>query len=151
MAKNNSDKSNSFSGWQGRSGLDPIDTYRIEANVDGVFLRRLFTLKLRTRNFFALIGLLFLGTGVTGLMIFAIYAMTTTQLYVRSDVERYVAIGGFYCLTGFFLLIGVALLLNFLINLGIVLGYVRTQSGSRNKDNRKEAKKKLPKRRKDYQ
>ena len=31
-----------------RSGLDPVDTYREEAFMEGMFLKRLFTLKLRT-------------------------------------------------------------------------------------------------------
>jgi len=37
-----------------RSGLDPVDTYREEAFMEGVFYRRLFTLQVRTRNRFYL-------------------------------------------------------------------------------------------------
>jgi hypothetical protein len=150
MAKNNSPKSSSLSGWQGRSGLDPVDTSRINASVDGIFLKRLFTLRLRTRNFFSLMAMLMFGVAATGLMTFAIYAMMITPLYGKPNIEANIALAVFYCLNGFVLLVGIALLLNFFINLGIILGFVRTQSKSRSEGNSKEFKKKPPKRRKDY-
>ncbi len=36
----------------GASGLDPMDTYREAAYAEGLFYRRLFTGRLRTRNEF---------------------------------------------------------------------------------------------------
>jgi hypothetical protein len=40
---------------EGRSGLDPIETNLEGAYMEGTFYRKLFTLKVRTRNIFYLI------------------------------------------------------------------------------------------------
>jgi hypothetical protein len=146
VAKNNSDKSSSFSGWQGRSGLDPIDTSRINATVDGIFLKRLFTLRLRTRNIFSLIAMLIFGVAATSLMLFAFYGFFSTPVHGRLALSGYLLFALWYSMLGFILLVGLALLLNFAINVGIMAGMIRSPKI----ENRKEAKKKLPKRRKDY-
>jgi hypothetical protein len=146
MAKNDSDKSSSFSGWQGRSGLDPVDTSRINASVDGIFLKRLFTLRLRTRNIFSLIAMLIFGAATTGLMLFAFYGFLSMSRFKQFALSDYLVLTLWYSMLGFILFVGLALLINFAINVGIMLGIIR----SRKKESRKEAKKKLPKRRKDY-
>jgi hypothetical protein len=155
MPQNKSRLPNSLNG-QGWSGLDPLDASRTAANVEGVFLKRLFTLKLRTRNIFSLITMLVFGVSATGLMSIAIYAVSSMVSSARPigkpDPLAYLALAIFYFLVGLVLLIGIALLVNFSINLGIILGFIRSKSGSKNREeqNRKEPKKKLPKRRKDF-
>jgi hypothetical protein len=146
MAKNNSDKSSNFSGWQGRSGLDPIDTSRINASVDAIFLKRLFTLRLRTRNIFSLIAMLIFGVVATSLMLFAFYGFLSMPLYRELKLSDYLLFALWYSMLGFILLVGLALLLNFAINIGIMVGIIKSPKIR----NYKEAKKKLPKRRKDY-
>src|SRR5512138_3754836 len=113
MPKDKSDKSSSFPSWQGRSGLDPVDTSRIAARAEGVFLRRLFTLKLRTRNAFSLVTMLVLGVAATGLMGFTFYTMATTPIAGKPDFMDYLMITVFYSILGLVLLVGIALLLNF--------------------------------------
>jgi hypothetical protein len=146
MAKNNSDKSSNFLGWQGRSGLDPVDTYRTEAHVEGVFLRRLFTLKLRTRNIFSLLAMLIFGVGATSLMGFAFYGLATSRSVGKLDLTDYLLAIPFYFVLGLIFFIGLALLLNFVVNVAIMLGIIKNTKQRISK----EAKKKLPKRRKDY-
>ena len=45
----------------GRSGLDPMDTYREEGSVAGLFIRNLFTGHVRTRNPVLLILMTLIG------------------------------------------------------------------------------------------
>ena len=135
---------------QGRSGLDPLDTSRTAASIEGWFLRRLFTLKLRTRNIFSLIVMLLFGISATGFMGIAFYAMITTPLVRKLDFMGYLMFAVLYSIFGLVLFIGIALLLNFGINLGIVLGFIKIRSNNQQGQRPKEAKKKMPKRRKDY-
>jgi cytochrome b subunit of formate dehydrogenase len=152
MPKKNFNNPNSFPGWRGRSGLDPVDTYRNEAYVEGAFLRRLFTFKLRTRNVISLITMLIFGLAVTGLILFFIIGAITTPLFGNMGLEEYLLAIPFCLMLGLVLFIGLALLINFSINVGIISGLVRNKSVSQNtnRGNRKTAKKKIPKRRKDY-
>lgn len=138
---------------QGWSNLDPINAPRTATNAEITFLKRLFTLRLRTRDAFALTAMLVSGIVLTALMSFFIYAAITT--FDHSPGEKlwiYLATAYFYAMLGFFWLIGVALIVNFLINLGVNLGLIRNSWGLKNGNERKrkEVKKKLPKRRKDF-
>ena len=138
---------------QSWANYDPVDASRTAANVEVAFLKRLFTFKLRTRNAFSLITMLLFGIALTGFMSFAIYAAITTFVHSHgAQVGPYLFLAFFYSLLSFVWLIGLALLINFVVNVWISLGFVRSTSGSNNgkEHNRKEAKKKLPKRRKDF-
>ncbi len=149
----NKTKSGGFQNYlhgQGRSGLDPLDTSRTAAGIEGWFLRRLFTFTLRTRNIFSLAMMLFFGVGVTGFMGFAFYAMVTTPLVGKLNFMEYVMFTVFYSVLGLVLFIGIALLLNFSINLGIVLGFIKVRSSNQQRQISNESKKKIPKRRKDF-
>lgn len=149
----NKTKSGGFQNYlhrQGRSGLDPLDTSRTAASIEGWFLRRLFTLTLRTRNIFSLAVMLLFGIGATGFMGFAFYAMVTTPLVEKLDFMGYLMFTVLYSIFGLVLFIGIALLLNFGINLGIVLGFIKVKSINQQEQKVKENKKKMPKRRKDF-
>ena len=149
----NKTKSGDFQNYlhgQGRSGLDPLDTSRTAASIEGWFLRRLFTLKLRTRNIFSLLVMLLFGIGATGLMGFAFYAITTTPLVGKLDFMGYLMFVVLYSIFGLVFFIGITLLLNFGINLGIVLGFIKVKSNHQQAQKIKEKKKKMPKRRKDF-
>ncbi len=150
MAKNDSQKSNGFPLWQGRSGLDPLDTSRVEASADGIFLRRLFTFKLRTRNIISLFMMLLFGVAATSLMLFAIFGIITSPPIKLIDIIGYIIFTGFYLMLGFVLLIGIVLLINFAINVGIIFGFWKNDSQKKVGSYRKEETKKMPKRRKDY-
>jgi len=152
MPKNNFSNSNGFPDWQGRSGLDPVDTYRNEAYVEGAFLKRLFSFKLRTRNVISLIAMLIFGLAATGLILFFSIGAITTLLFKNLTLEFYLLFIPFSLGLGLILFIGLALLINFSINIGVILGFVKNKSSSTNKEvgKHKWAKKKLPKRRKDY-
>jgi hypothetical protein len=76
MPHSKSDYDNQISGHQARSegfGLDPIATNRESGYMQGLFLRRLITLKLRTRNVFYLISMFLLGV-VPFVVMFAMMA-----------------------------------------------------------------------------
>ena len=150
MPKDDSDKSSTFPSWQGRSGLDPVDTSRIAASAEGVFLRRLFTFKVRTRNLFSLLVMLILGVGATGLTGLTFYTMATTPIAGKPDFTDYLILVVFYSILGLILLVGIALLLNFGINVGIALGLMKVGSSRQQGQRTKETKKKTPKRRKDF-
>ena len=138
---------------QGWSNLNPINAPRTAANTELTFLKRLFTLRLRTRSAFSLVAMLLFGIVVAAFMSFSIYASITTLDHSHGEkLWMYLAIAYFYAMLGFFWFIGVALIVNFVINLGIILGLIRTSWGMKNGNERKrkEAKKKLPKRRKDF-
>ena len=135
---------------QGKSGLDPLDTSRTAASIEGWFLRRLFTFKLRTRNVFSLIVMLLFGIGTTGFMGVAFYAMITTPLVEKLNIMEYLMFAVLYSIFGLILFVGVFLLLNFGINLGIVLGFIKIRSNNKQRRKSKKTKKKMPKRRKDY-
>ena len=129
-------------------GFDPIQNPSALASLEGSFLRKLFTLKLRTRNYFYLTLMFVFGVAVTGFMGVALYAISTSISPAREPNFTYYLVITFVYL--YFLLIfcvGALLFINFLINLGVLLGIVKTAEG---KINQKRQKKKLPKRRKDY-
>ena len=149
----NKTKSGGFQNYlhgQGRSGLDPLDTSRTAASIEGWFLRRLFTLTLRTRNIFSLSMMVIFGIGITGFIGFGFYSMITTPLTGKLCFMGYVMFAVFYSILGLVLFIGIALLLNFGINLGIILGFIKVRSNNLKGQKSNNEKKKMPKRRKDF-
>ena len=127
--------------------FDPVDASRTAASVEVTFLKRLFTFRLRTRNAFSLITMLLFGIALIGFMSFAIFAAITTFIHSHGiQIIIYLFLAFFYAMLGFVWVIGLALLINFAINAAIMLGVIRDGKIQ----NRREVKKKLPKRRKDY-
>ena len=134
-------------------GLDPIQTSRTMASAQGVILRRLFTFNLRTRSPFSLSTMLLFGVAVTGFMLFAIYAAISMRVVARLDLLDFLILGLFYLFLGLVLSIGLALIINFLINISIIMGLIRLKSniGREKKRSREKTKKKMSKRRKDFE
>jgi uncharacterized membrane protein len=134
-----------------RSGLDPIDTYRLQGSIDGIFLRRLFTFRLRTQNFVSLFVMLVFGISSTVFMSFILYVVSISTNFWRFDFLGYAGLAGFYFICGFVWLVGVALIINFFINIGAMLGFGRNRFAAENPNRIKSKdKKKLSKRRKDF-
>lgn len=132
---------------QGRSGLDPLDTNREAAFMEGVFLRNLFAFRLRTRNPFHLVLMVIFGAVTTVFMSFFFYALLSSPLNGERNLAFYLTISFNFLLLGFILLIGLALLVNFMINIAVILGFGESRQELKSK---KVPEKKLPKRRKDY-
>jgi hypothetical protein len=133
---------------QGRSGYDPLDTNREAAFMEGTFYRNLFTLRLRTRNTFYLILMFIFGTATTVFMSFTLYAFISAPKYGEKGLSYYLILGVVYLVFGFILIVGLALLANFLINLGAILGIGKSKVKS--KGHKESNSKRLPKRRKDF-
>lgn len=131
---------------QERSGLDPLDTNREAAFMEGTFYRNLFTLRLRTRNAFYLFLMFLFGVAVTFFMSFVLYALISTPIQIENSLKFYLGISAIYLICGFMFLTGFALLMNFLINIAVILGFGRNSAPK----NKKIREKKLPRRRKDY-
>jgi hypothetical protein len=133
-------------------GLDPIQTSRTMASVEGMFLRKLFTFNIRTRNPFSLFVMLLFGVVVTGFMLFAIYAAISMRVVAKLDFFDYAILGLFYLLLGLVLSVGLALIINFFVNISIIMGLSRQKSniGMEKKRRQEKSKRKMPKRRKDF-
>jgi hypothetical protein len=137
---------------QGRSGYDPLDTNREAAFMEGTFYRNLFTFRLRTRNPFYLVLMFVLGAATSVFMSIAFYAIISSPIYGERDFEFYLTFAILYSIFAIVLMVGLALFVNSLINFAIILGFGKNnhQSNERNVRKKKDPKKKLPKRRKDY-
>ena len=132
----------------GRSGYDPLDTNREAGFMEGTFFRNLFTLRLRTRNPFYLILMFVFGAPISVFMPLALYVISTAPNHGTMTLIDYPALAIFYLMWGFILVIGLALLANFSINMAAILGIGKNRLKS--KDKNEAAPKKTPKRRKDY-
>ncbi len=135
---------------EGKSGLDPIDTNLTAASIEGWFLRQLFTFQLRTRSIISLITMLVFGIAATDLMGGALYVGISTPSIRSPGLLEYVGVAILISLFGSVFCIGIALILNFGINLGIIFGLIKVRSKFPPEPGAQKAKKKLPKRRKDY-
>jgi hypothetical protein len=117
---------------RGRSGYDPLDTNREAAFMEGMFYRKLLTLKVRRHNAFYLALMLIFGIAVSGFMSFAWYAILSTPTFGEKDLVYYLVFGSLYLMFGLVLAIGLALLVNFAINIGVIL---RTRKGKQKQSN----------------
>lgn len=134
---------------QDRSGLDPLDTNRETAFMEGTFYRKLFTLKLKTRNPIYLALMFISGIFASVFMSFALYWIITEPKYGAGNFVYYLGFIILCLLWGFFLSVGLALLANFVVNLRIILGFRKSPPVKAQKD-RERPRRKLPKRRKDF-
>jgi hypothetical protein len=92
---------------EGRSGLDPIDNDAEGGHMAGVFVRRLLTGKLRSKNPFTLLVLAVLGLGcISPLLLAILEALRGDRLPFRAWVM--ITISSF---------VGIALLVNLIKNL----------------------------------
>ena len=98
------------------SGLDPVDTAAESAHMQGVFLRLLFTLRLRTRNPVYLTAMFVIGVGMLVLsvpfitVIFSPPATESLGRFIRAAVIILIILG-------IPLSVGIFLLLNFALSL----------------------------------
>ena len=134
---------NQLRGWPGyrtrenKSGLDYIDSTAEAAHMEGVFYRNLFTLRLRTRKPFYLI-LMFLF----GVLPFIGAIMLTWTVYNESRAWVILILPT---------LVTFPLTINFVLSILEIAGLiVPIKSKQSAQQARKEKKKKLPKRRKDF-
>ena len=145
-------------GWPGyrnrsnRSGLDPIDNSREEAFMEGMFIRRLFKLQLRTRVPYHLFLMFLLGAGLLALAVPFLFDVLS-NLTSGNPRDMFYGLVSFIFVVGLPLSFGVALMINFWINIRRIWGMHPT-SDNRSKheiaNSPEKPKKRLPKRRKDY-
>jgi hypothetical protein len=133
---------------QGRSGYDPLDTNREAAFMEGTFYRNLFTLRLRTRNAFYLVLMFIFGTVISVFSSAVLYGFIIMPTYGEKDVSYYLVFTILYTMLGFILSVGLALLVNFSINMGNILGIGTKNAVSKN--NKKGSRNKLSKYPKDF-
>ena len=107
------DQSDTLQGWPGyrtrqnRSGYDPIDTDTESGHMLGIFLRRLFTGQLRTRNPFYLACLAVLGLlGISPLLL--AFSGILQGNPMPGEAWVYITLAG---------ILGIALLVNLIKNL----------------------------------
>jgi hypothetical protein len=123
MPHSKSDYDNQISGYQARSegfGLDPIATNRESGYMQGLFLRRLITLRLRTRNVFYLIAMFLLGV-VPFVVIFVMIAGSALGASQNQRSFGFEAILGLI-LALFMLFIPGILALNFVLSILEIAG-----------------------------
>jgi hypothetical protein len=132
----------------GRSGYDPLDTNREAAYMEGIFYRKLFTLKLRTQSVFHLSLMLIFGIILSILMSYPVYALFSGFLTIDQSIGSIIIVLLLLFIWGLIFLVGIFLLINFSINIYAIYGNGTSRMKPENKKN--EVKKKKPKRRKDY-
>jgi hypothetical protein len=143
----------SLPGWPGyrnrpsRSGLDPVDTYLEEAFIEGMFLRRLLTLQLRTKNRFYL-GLMFLAGLVSLLLSIPFWAIVPLE-WDSNLIILGLKIFGLLIVTGVPLVMGILLLVNFVLSTATGNDVDKSEETTQSHQEKRKHKK-LPKRRKDY-
>ena len=152
MVKKRSFKSNNLPLWESFSGLDPVETYKKEALIEGKFIKKLFTFKIRTQRPSHLIAMIFFGLVIFGFMLIAIFGSITEQIFSYINLEFLIYTIFFYLIITFSFFIGLALVINFIINMKkiLVLNDNNSSSINMNTQYKKTVKKKHPKRRKDY-
>jgi hypothetical protein len=114
------DASDQLPGWPGfrnrsdRSGLDPVDSYKELAFLEGIFIRKLITLQLRTRNPFYLAMML-----VASIASLAISLPFLVPLAAQGGDPKELVVLLLFSLvpTGIPLLAGVLLMINFMLSI----------------------------------
>jgi hypothetical protein len=129
---------------EGRSGYDPLDSNRESAYMEGTFYRNIFTLRARTRNIFYLI-LMFMF-GVIPFALFLFIAITLILDTLKSGSAQYLR--DFAYLFIFTSITG-AITINFILSVLEIAKIIPPLYGVTPKPP-KERKKKMPKRRKDF-
>jgi hypothetical protein len=145
---NSGDQLPGFPGYRtrdGRSGLDPLDTNQESGHMEGTFYRNIFTLRARTRNVFHLVLMFIFGPIPFVVLLFAIVLALIGGLK-SGDASGPTAL----ILPTIFAAITGAITINFVLSILERAKIIPPLYGSKPKY-AKEHKKKLPKRRKDFQ
>ncbi len=130
----------------GRSGYDPLDTNRESAYMEGTFYRNIFTLRARTRNVFYLI-LMF----IFGVIPFAILLLAIVTTVIDTLKSGYAPNLVFLLLPTIFTAITSAITINFVLSILEIAKIIPPLYKKPPQQFPKERKKKIPKRRKDFQ
>ena len=130
----------------GRSGLDIMDTRQEAAHMEGTFYRNIFTLRARTRNVFYLI-LMF----VFGVIPFAVLLFATVTTVIESLKSGHASNLGLLIMPAIFTAITGAITINFILSILEIAKIIPTLYRISSQQSSKERKKKMPKRRKDFQ
>jgi hypothetical protein len=126
----------------GRSGLDPVDTPAEEGHMLGIFLRNLFTLRIRTRNLFYLVMMF-----VFGLVPFIALAALFLGNTLWSGPNAWTGV----VFLGLVLVVSGYISLNFILSILEILGFIPPQRPVRQVHAEAHAPEhKQPKRRKDF-
>jgi hypothetical protein len=129
----------------GRSGYDPLDTNREAAYMEGTFYRNIFTLQARTRNIFYLVMMFVFGVIPFAILLFAII-ITVTDVLKSGDTST---LGSLFMPVLFAAITG-AITINFVLSI-LEIGKIIPPLYKNPLQSSKERKKKMPKRRKDFQ
>ena len=104
-----------------RSGLDPVDSDNEAGYMGGVFLRNVLTLRLRTRNPWALLALFLLGVLPFAILAFLLYSALSSGNPPATGWGELIVPFIFFLVTG-------ALTVNFVLSLG---GWLGKSSGNK--------------------
>ena len=104
-----------------RSGLDPVDSDNEAGYMGGVFLRKVLTLRLRTRNPWALLALFLLGVLPFAILAFLLYSALSSGNPPATGWSELIVPFIFFLVTG-------ALTVNFVLSL---VGWLGQSSGNK--------------------
>ena len=127
---------------QDRTGLDPLDTSAESAHMEGLFLRELFALRLRTRNPIYLLMMFLFGPP----LFFPILKILSDVFFYPGPIASDNALI-FLLVLGFFAAVTGALTINFIKNIWRLINSDSVSAAPRIK---KKPSAKQPNRRKDY-
>jgi hypothetical protein len=134
-----------------RSGLDPLDTSAESAYIEGRFLQRLFTFRVRARDFISLLLMLMLG--VIPFPALAYLLISVPVEFFQNNPITFSLLGVtalFIFIVGIFTAVTGMLSINFILSLLELLKILPSSKTVRSVIKNKEKKKKHPKHRKDY-
>ena len=134
-----------------RSGLDPLDSSSESAYIEGTFLRRLFTLKVRSHNLFSLVMMFMLGIvpfPIPTYLLVSIPAQSVQNNPITFSLIVFIAMTLF--IFGIFTAATGALSVNFILSLLEMFKVIPSSKVIRPIDRDNKRKKKQPKPRKDY-
>jgi hypothetical protein len=135
----------------GRSGLDLLETGAEEGHMQGVLIRNLFRLKVRTRNPFYLILMFLFGVIPFPVMIAAAVELLNNSKPVTPDLVMILSIISGIIIFVFLLTVFGALSINFALSILEILGVIPSQKAARAAALKAGGGEKRPaKRRKDY-
>jgi hypothetical protein len=130
---------------EGRSGYDPLDSNRESAHMEGTFYRNIFTLRARTRNIFYLVMMFIFGVIPFAFLLFAII-ITVTDVLKSGDAST---LGSLFMPVLFTAITG-AITINFVLSI-LEIAKIIPPLYKNPPQSPKDRKKKMPKRRKDFQ
>jgi hypothetical protein len=138
---------------EGRSGLDPVDTSAESAHIYGVFIRKLLTLRVRTRNPFNLFLMFVFGIFPPIILpfVFILHAVTSLQANLYNIDPRVIPsyVVAFFLVALLTIIVG-AIGINFILSILTIAKVIPPLSKRISPTGSKSRKKKVNKKRKDY-